>query len=79
MLPAEPPGETQLPKNPYRFLKQKKMLFEMTSPTQTQLNVCANFAFIQGCYHISFYAKYWFLNNTQMPLSIQMKTVRFSE
>lgn len=55
-------------KNQYRFLKNKKLLFQMTSKYQTQLNVCASFAFIQGYYHISFFAKYWFLNNTQMPL-----------
>lgn len=47
----------------------------MTSKYQNQFNVCVNFAFIQGYYHISFYAKYWFLNNTQMPLQLQMTTV----
>ena len=33
---------------------------------------------MQGYYHISFFAKYWLLNNTQMPLQIQMKTETFS-
>lgn len=47
----------------------------MTSKYQNQLNVCANYAFIQGYYHISFFVKYWFLNNTQMPLQIKVTTV----
>lgn len=64
-------------KNKFRFLRQKKILFQMTSKYQNQFNVCANFAFIQGYYHISFFAKYWFLNNTQMPLQMQMITVKF--
>eukprot|EP00347_Sterkiella_histriomuscorum_P015009 403358661 len=65
-------------KNQFRFLKQKKLLFQLTSQFQNQFNVCANFAFIQGYYHISFYSKYWFLNNTQMPLQIQMTTENFA-
>jgi len=33
---------------------------------------------VQGFYHISFYAKYWFLNNTQMPLTAQVTKSTFS-
>lgn len=33
---------------------------------------------MQGFYHISFYAKYWFLNNTQMPLQVRISQKTFS-
>lgn len=34
-------------------------------------------AFIQGQYHLTFYAKYWLLNNTLMPLEVQIKTSQY--
>lgn len=37
-----------------------------------------NISFVQGFYHIIFYAKYWFLNNTQMPLLAQVTKQTFS-
>ena len=50
----------------------------MCSQFQSQFNICANIAFVQGFYHISFYAKYWFLNNTQMPLQARVSQSSFS-
>lgn len=50
----------------------------MCSQFQSQFNICANIAFVQGFYHISFYAKYWFLNNTQMPLKARISQSTFS-
>ena len=33
---------------------------------------------MQGFYHISFYSKYWLLNNTQMPLQVRLSQPTFS-
>ena len=32
----------------FRFIKQKKMLFQLVSQFQNQFNICANVAFVQG-------------------------------
>ena len=50
------------------------MLFQLVSQFQNQFNICANIAFVQGQYHMTFYSKYWLLNNTLMPLEVQIKT-----
>ena len=34
--------------------------------------MCATLGSIQGFYHLSFYVKYWLLNNTQMPLCVEV-------
>ena len=77
---AKPDGEQKslLQTAQFRFVKQKKLLFQMCSQFQSQFNICANIAFVQGFYHISFYAKYWFLNNTQMPLKARISQSTFS-
>jgi len=67
-----------LGKAQFRFVKQKKLLLQLCSQFQSQFNICANIAFVQGFYHISFYSKYWFLNNTQMPLQAKVSLPTFS-
>jgi len=47
------------------------------SDFQNQFNICASIAFIQGQYHLSFYSKYWLLNNTLMPLEVQISTKEY--
>jgi hypothetical protein len=50
----------------------------MHSQFQNQFNICGNIAFIQGFYQISFYSKFWLLNNTQMPLKFKVAHNTFS-
>lgn len=61
----------------FRFLKKKTLVFQLTSAFFSQLNVCADVQSINGFYKIHFYVKYWFLNNTEMPLKLQLEEAGF--
>jgi hypothetical protein len=56
--------------NQFRFLYEKNQLVCLRSLYQNSFKVCVHIAFVHGQYQITFYVKYWLLNNTQMPLDI---------
>ena len=67
--------ENQMKNNLHRFVRNKDLLFQLSSPFLEQLNVCANIQFIEGFYKISFFVQYWLLNNTQLPLQLSFQQV----
>jgi hypothetical protein len=54
----------------FRLLKKRTFIFQNTSLLYGQLNICWDVTSIHGFYKLHFYTKYWFLNNTELPLSI---------
>lgn len=63
----------------FRFLSEKSQLICLRSLYQNSFKVCVHIAFVHGQYQITFYVKYWLLNNTQMPLDILVTEQRNSE
>ena len=57
----------------YRFLKKKTFVFQITSLFYDQLSICWDVTSINGLYKLHFYTKYWFLNNTELPIWVKLE------
>lgn len=53
------------------------MMFRLKSEILGSLNICAEVQAIHGFFKLHFYVKYWFLNNTEMPMKIQIEESNF--
>ena len=57
----------------FRFLKKKTFVFQITSLFYDQLSICWDVTSINGLYKLHFYTKYWFLNNTELPIWVKLE------
>jgi hypothetical protein len=63
----------------FRFLKKNTFMFQVTSSNSSnhnsQINICCDVTSIQGFFKFHFYTKYWFMNSTELPLSLKFTEV----
>lgn len=66
----------------FRFLKKNTFMFQVTSNSDidcnSQINICCDVTSIQGFFKFHFYTKYWFINSTELPLSLKFTEVSYS-